>query len=87
LWLYPKSERTRKAYLSDLKKFLDFDQEELGGKALAEIPLYDLQRFQEFLSEPLAYLASLTRDKASLSGVRDVYSTQQSGAKTRRRPL
>lgn len=50
LWLYGKSDQTKRAYVADLTKFFDYTE----GKPLAEITIADLQEFAGFISELLA---------------------------------
>ncbi len=50
LWLHGKSEATRDAYRSDLRKFLDFTE----GKPLRAVTLADVHEFADFVSVLLA---------------------------------
>ncbi len=50
LWLHGKGENTKKAYLSDLSRFLEF----VEGEPLSAVTLADLQDFSDYLAELLA---------------------------------
>ena len=65
LWLHGKGENTKKAYLNDLSRFLEFQE----GKPLRTVTLADLQDFSDFLCEVLRAPASRARTLACIKSL------------------